>query len=123
MAVFFNYKTGGNCGRFIPALTILRQRVWEAAHVQLKTITLDTDTTVHTLFGHQMGGRKSYNPKNRGKKSFQRMSSEGWRIQWESNPPGQKSEPCSLDSQEGRKLNPEAYRQSHPWDGERVIGP
>jgi hypothetical protein len=34
----------------------LRQRVWEAAHVDLKTITLDTDTTVHTLFGHQMGG-------------------------------------------------------------------
>jgi len=34
-------------------------------------VTLDTDTTVHTLFGHQMGGRKSYNPKNRGKKSYQ----------------------------------------------------
>src|SRR5271166_4800065 len=49
----------------------MRQRVWEAAHVALKAITLDTDTTVHTLFGHQMGGRKSYNPKNRGKKSFQ----------------------------------------------------
>jgi hypothetical protein len=26
---------------------------------------------VHTLFGHQMGGRKSYNPKNKGKKSYQ----------------------------------------------------
>jgi len=49
----------------------LRQRVWEAAHVSLKTITLDTDTTVNTLFGHQMGGRKSYNPKNKGKKSYQ----------------------------------------------------
>jgi hypothetical protein len=49
----------------------LRQRVWQAAHVDLKTITLDTDTTVHTLFGHQMGGRKSYNPKNKGKKSYQ----------------------------------------------------
>ena len=66
---------------------------------------LDTDTTVHTLFGDQMGARKSYNPKNRGKKSFQRMSSEGWCIQWESTPPGQKSESCSLDSREGRKLN------------------
>jgi len=32
---------------------------------------LDTDTTVHTLYGRQMGGRKSYNPKNRGKKSYQ----------------------------------------------------
>jgi len=50
---------------------LLRQRVWEAAHVQLKVVTLDTDTTVHTLFGNQLGGRKSYNPKNKGKKSFQ----------------------------------------------------
>ena len=49
----------------------MRQRVWQAAHVSLKTITLDTDTTVHTLFGQQMGGRKSYNPKNKGKKSYQ----------------------------------------------------
>jgi stalled ribosome alternative rescue factor ArfA len=47
-----------------------------------------------------MGGRKSYNPKNKGKKSYQRMSSEGWCIQWESTPPEQKSEFCSLDSRE-----------------------
>ena len=50
---------------------VLRQRVWEAAHVQLDTVTLDTDTTVHTLYGQQMGGRKSYNPKNKGKRSYQ----------------------------------------------------
>ena len=49
----------------------MRERVWQAAHVGLTTVTLDTDTTVHTLFGNQMGGRKSYNPKNRGKKSYQ----------------------------------------------------
>jgi hypothetical protein len=49
----------------------MRERVWEAAHVQLTAVTLDTDTTVHTLFGQQMGGRKSYNPKNKGKKSYQ----------------------------------------------------
>ena len=49
----------------------MRERVWEAAHVQLAAVTLDTDTTVHTLFGHQMGGRKSYNPKNKGKMSYQ----------------------------------------------------
>jgi hypothetical protein len=48
----------------------MRERVWEAAHGQLAAVTLDTDTTVHTLFGHQMGGRKSYNPKNEGKKSY-----------------------------------------------------
>ncbi len=49
----------------------MRVRVWEAANVKLATATLDTDTTVHTLYGKQMGGRKSYNPKNRGKKSYQ----------------------------------------------------
>jgi hypothetical protein len=32
---------------------------------------VDTDTTVHTLFGNQMGGRNGYNPKNKGKKSYQ----------------------------------------------------
>src|SRR5258708_245820 len=49
----------------------MRERVWAAAHVRLTVATLDTDTTVHTLYGKQMGGRKSYNPKNKGKKSFQ----------------------------------------------------
>ena len=34
----------------------------------VNVITIDTDTTVHTLYGQQMGGRKSYNPKNKGKK-------------------------------------------------------
>src|SRR5450755_1864905 len=93
-------------GQILRLQQVMRQRVREAAHVELKTITLDTDTTVHTLFGHQMGGHKSYNPKNKGKKSYQRMSSEGWCIQWESTPPEQKSEFCSLGSREGRKLNP-----------------
>jgi Transposase DDE domain group 1 len=51
----------------------MRERVWEAAHVKLEVVTLDTDTTVHTLYGQQMGGRKSYNPKNKGKKSYQPM--------------------------------------------------
>ena len=49
----------------------MRERVWQAAHVGLTVVTLDTDTTVHTLFGKQMGGRKGYNPKNKGKKSYQ----------------------------------------------------
>jgi len=51
----------------------MRERVWEAAHVKLEVVTIDTDTTVHTLYGQQMGGRKSYNPKNKGKKSYQPM--------------------------------------------------
>lgn len=58
-------------GQLLRVQKVLRQRVWQAAHVDLNTITLDTDTTVNTLFGHQMGGRKGYNPKNKGKKSYQ----------------------------------------------------
>src|SRR5437016_10670749 len=49
----------------------MRQRAWEAANIRLRTVTLETDTTVHTLYGNQMGARKSYNPKNKGKKSYQ----------------------------------------------------
>jgi hypothetical protein len=89
---------GSAAQQMLAVQTAMRRRVWAAANVNLKTVTLDTDTTVHTLYGDQMGGRKSYNPKNKGKKSYQRMSSEGWCIQWESTPPGQKSESCSLDS-------------------------
>src|ERR1035437_8351170 len=49
----------------------MRGRLYAAANVHLDEVTVDTDTTVHTLFGNQMGGRKSYNPKNKGKKSYQ----------------------------------------------------
>ena len=49
----------------------MRQRVWEAAHVKLREVTLDTDTTVQTVYGRHMGARKGYNPKHRGKKSYQ----------------------------------------------------
>src|SRR6202050_4884176 len=30
----------------------MRERVWEAANVKLEVVTIDTDTTVHTLYGH-----------------------------------------------------------------------
>src|SRR5262249_61940876 len=33
--------------------------------------TPQTDTTVPTPYGNQLGGRRSYNPKNKGKKSYQ----------------------------------------------------
>jgi hypothetical protein len=49
----------------------MRERVRAAANVKLEAVTLDTDTTVHTLYGQQIGGRKSYNPKNKSKKSYQ----------------------------------------------------
>ena len=63
-----------NIARQILTVTrTMRERVWEAANVKLEVVTIDTDTTVHTLYGQQMGGRKGYNPKNRGKKSYQPM--------------------------------------------------
>jgi len=49
----------------------MREAVWAAGNVTLRSITIDTDTTVHTLYGRQMGARKSYNPKNKGKRSYQ----------------------------------------------------
>ncbi len=49
----------------------MREAVWAAGNIMLKAVTIDTDTTVHTLYGKQMGARKSYNPKNKGKKSYQ----------------------------------------------------
>jgi len=57
--------------QMLAIMRTMRERVWEAANVKLEVVTIDTDTTVHTLYGQQMGGRKSYNPKNKGKKSYQ----------------------------------------------------
>jgi len=62
---------GSVAGQILKLQGALRERVWAAANVQLSTVTLDTDTTVHTLYGKQFGARKGYNPKNRGKKSYQ----------------------------------------------------
>ena len=59
--------------QILTLMRIMRERVWEAANVKLEVVTIDTDTTVHTLYGKQMGGRKSYNPKNKGKKSYRPM--------------------------------------------------
>ena len=42
-------------------------------NVQLNAAALDADTTVHTVYGKQMGARKGYNPKNKGEKSYQPM--------------------------------------------------
>ena len=70
---FVNALHGNVARQILTLMRTLRERVWEAANVKLEAVTLDTDTTVHTLYGKQMGGRKSYNPKNKGKKSYQPM--------------------------------------------------
>ena len=75
-SVFWRFLASLNlnlAGQLLQLQRLLRERVWAAANVGLKSITLDTDTTVHTLYGRQMGARKGYNPKNKGKKSYQPM--------------------------------------------------
>ena len=59
--------------QMLTVMRTMRERVWAAANVKLEVVTIDTDTTVHTVYGQQMGGRKSHNPKNKGKKSYQPM--------------------------------------------------
>jgi hypothetical protein len=48
----------------------MRQRVWQAAHVELEDVILDTDTTVQTVYGRQMGARKGYNPTQPGEEEL-----------------------------------------------------
>jgi hypothetical protein len=68
---FLQSLNGSVAGQLVMVQTRMRARVWEASNVQLTTATLDTDTTVHTVYGKQMGARKGYNPKNKGKNSYQ----------------------------------------------------
>ena len=70
---FVNALHRNVAAQILTIMRTMRERVWEAANVKLEAVTIDTDTTVHTLYGRQMGGRKSYNPKNKGKKSYQPM--------------------------------------------------
>jgi hypothetical protein len=37
--------------QMLTVMRTMRERVWEAAHVKLEVVTIDTDTTVHTLYG------------------------------------------------------------------------
>jgi hypothetical protein len=64
--------------------------------VGLRAVTLDTDTTVHTLFGQQMGGRKGYNPKNKGKKSA--CPAKAGMFSGKQTHRGKSQKPRSLDS-------------------------
>ena len=55
---------------FLKIMAVLRERVWQLCNLKYETIHLSTDTTVETLYGHQQGGRKGHNTKNRGKKGY-----------------------------------------------------
>jgi len=54
----------------VNVMRVLRERVWLLCGLSYKRIHLSTDTTVTTLYGDQEGGRKGYNPRNRGKKGY-----------------------------------------------------
>jgi hypothetical protein len=60
-----------NEGQLLSVNHQMMGRVWQSANIKLTHITLDHDTTVNTLYGHQQGARKGYNPKHKGKKSYQ----------------------------------------------------
>jgi hypothetical protein len=51
-------------------MQVLRERVWLLCGFRYEKIHLSTDTTVMTIYGHQEGGRKGHNTKNRGKKGY-----------------------------------------------------
>lgn len=68
---FLNSLHSGVARQILSIQQRMREAVWAAGNIRLKSVTIDTDTTVHTLYGNQMGARKSYNPKNKGKKSYQ----------------------------------------------------
>jgi hypothetical protein len=68
---FLNSLHSGVARQILSIQRRIREAVWAAGNIQLNAVTIDTDTTVHTLYGNQMGARKSYNPKNKGKKSYQ----------------------------------------------------
>lgn len=55
---------------FLKIMSVLRERVWQLCGLKYQKIHLSADTTVETLYGHQQGGRKGHNTKNRGKKGY-----------------------------------------------------
>src|SRR5215472_15025070 len=48
--------------QMLTIMQTMRERVWEAANVKLDVVTIDTDTTVHTLYGQQNGRTQRLQP-------------------------------------------------------------
>ena len=51
---------------FLKIMSVMRERIWQLCGFTYEKIHVSTDTTVNTLYGHQQGGRKGHNTKNRG---------------------------------------------------------
>jgi len=61
-------------GQILGITQTLRERVWAAANVKLETVTIDTDTTVHTLYGQQMGDARVTTRRTRARKAISHYS-------------------------------------------------
>jgi hypothetical protein len=66
----------------------MRERVWQAAHVGLRAVTLDTDTTVHTLFWPSDGRSQELQPEEQRQEKLpsrgigRRTRQRPWLRQW-----------------------------------------
>lgn len=73
VSTFWRYvdSMGINQGKsLLTVMSVLRERVWKLLGFYYGQINISIDTTVETLYGHQQGGRKGHNTKNRGKKGY-----------------------------------------------------
>ena len=62
---------GINQGRsLLDVMSALRERVWQLCGISYRSIHINIDTTVETIYGKQQGGRKGHNTKNRGKEGL-----------------------------------------------------
>jgi hypothetical protein len=70
---FWRYLNSLGINQAVPLLKIaaaVRERVWAHCGQAFKTIHIDIDTTVETVYGGLQGARKGHNTKHRGKKGF-----------------------------------------------------
>ena len=70
---FWRYLDSLGINQAQPLLKIsaaVRERVWAHCDLSFKTIHIDIDTTVETVYGDQQGARKGHNTQHRGKKGF-----------------------------------------------------
>jgi len=62
---------GINQGKsLLEVMSALRERVWQLCGISYRSIHINIDTTVETIYGNQQGGRKGHNTKNRGKEGL-----------------------------------------------------
>jgi len=62
---------GINQGKsLLDVMSALRERVWQICGISYRSIHINIDTTVETIYGKQQGGRKGHNSKNRGKEGL-----------------------------------------------------